>query len=305
LWQLFDEVPTHQRTIAMCDHMVELAAASRHYAEALAALARAIELDPDGPDADRRRLQQVEFLLRTHDATAAKVVAEQAKQQKLLTTALCEIGDLFYRFDQPDVGAGWYEEALSQEGIPDDERPQLLARQAVWLAGERRWRKLFEAAEASPESDRTADLYAHTITQEVQQPSQAEFLVGLARESQKPVTRRRLLLRAAEITDDRELDARLVWELFQEKQLPAEKIPWMLSLLIAADRGPDVIAVLEQRLRRGEALDAESAIWLANAYRRAGREVDARRAESHQQDLRGFNNRRNRNGNPTPGGGFF
>jgi len=303
LLQLLLEIPAQERSLVACDQIAELAMTSRREREALPAIARALELDPNGPQVSPRRLRQIECLLRLHDAAAAQQVAQPARDAATSTTAHCEIADLFYRYDQPELAAVWYQQALAEENLPDDERAQLLARQALWLTGESRWRKLFEAQQFVSDKSRDGELYLSTLLQEVASPAQAKFLMQLADAAQKPRPRRGLLVRAAEITDDPQLAAKLAYDLFQERELPRGRMPWMISKLLDAGRGKDVVPLLELRLRQGDPLDKTLLNYLANGYRQLGRLVDAQRASTQQLDVPVPDAAFNHQGGS--GGGFF
>lgn len=304
LLDLLAEIPRGEQTAAICDQMAELALSSRRYAEALAAVTHAVELDSDASATSVRRLLQVEFLLRLHDAAAAQKVANAAKENGLSNSALCEFGDLFYRFEQPEIAALWYGQALASKTLSQEERSQLLARQALWLTGEARWEKLFEAHQTTPENGRTRDLYLGTLLQEVRHPAHAKLLIRWANEAKQPSARQMLLIRAAEVTDNPQSAADIVWDLFQERRLPVHRLPWMLSRLVDGGRGQDVIPLLETRLRRGEDLDRDTIRLLATAYRQQGRRIDAQRADSHHLDVTVPASSNNR-GTPMGGGGGF
>lgn len=310
LLAVMESVPVPARQLAVLDQLSELAAAARRYPTALLAAARALELDPQGAGATPRRLLQVELLLRTHDAAAAQRAAEEARQQGLSVSAQCELGDLFYRFDQPELAALWYHAVLERDGVAEEERAQLLARQAIWLAGEARWNKLFDALASLPDKHPQQPIYLDTIIQETAAP-QTAFVESLARKIRHATARRKLLLHAAEITDDPQRSAQIAWDLFQQGDLPTNHRLWLLQRLLNAGRGQDVVTLLEARLRGGEALDLQSLEHLAAAYQQSGRQIEAHRAKTQdaespappappqpQPQSRRF-------WNPLPGSGFF
>lgn len=90
---------------------------------------------------------------------------------------------------------------------------------------------------------------------------------------------KRILL---DYTADNAQAAQIAWDLYRQRELPDNRLMWMLGRLIAAGRGEEVIPILEQRLKRNEPFDDRALDLLAAAYRQANRNVDARRAKTQR-----------------------
>jgi hypothetical protein len=285
LYELLAEIPEDQRSLEQWDQLAELAHSARRYDLALQAVSRAAARAGEGPTSAPRRILQIELLLRANRAVEAKSLAEPLVSERVEVTTQCEAADLFYRFHQPEIAAALYRRVLDREDLPREERVHVLAREALWLAGPPRWRRLFDAEEALPEGHPDGGLYVGTIVQEVSRSQDDPLLGQLAAESQSPNVRRKLLLRQAEITSDPQVAAQIALDLFRSRQLPRGRHLWMFDLLFKAQRNSEIISLLEPRLRKGEPIEGDLLQWLSAAYRDAGRTTDARRAESHTRDV--------------------
>ena len=95
------------------------------------------------------------------------------------------------------------------------------------------------------------------------------------------------------------------WTLYESKQLPAERIPWLFARLAAARQDERLIQVAEDRLRAGKALEFSVLDALATAYEAAGRPDAARRARTNARDLPASPRGGFMTHGPTMGVGFF
>jgi hypothetical protein len=91
-----------------------------------------------------------------------------------------------------------------------------------------------------------------------------------------------ILLRQAEFESDPNAAADLCWQVEQAGYLPSEKLRWACHRMNAAKQSDRVVAMLEQRLRRGVDVSPRVLSELEAAYLALQRPVDARRA--YEQD---------------------
>ncbi len=282
---LIEEVPEDQRSINHWDQLAELAHAAHRPQAALEAATHAAALQPDDARVVTRRALRIELLLRLGQFAPAQVLARVCAAEQPPVASLCDIGDLFHRFDQTAMGQELYSGVLAREDLATDERVQVFLREAQWLQGPSRWERLLAAEDLLPDGHRDRGMALQTLIQEARTAHDAVTLERLANGTQRPLSKRWLLIRQAQIVNDPQVSAQIAWALYQSKNLPADRTDWLLRLLLTARRNSDVVGILEPRIRRGERLTQSALQTLTAAYRDLNRQSDSFRAESHFRDV--------------------
>lgn len=285
LLKLIQEVPDEQRSVVHWDQLAELAITARQPKVALKAATRALSMQPDPQGVVARRTLRIELLLRLGEFATARELGLTCLAERPPVASLCEIGDLFHRFEHPAVGHELYAAVSARDDLTAEERVEILLREAQWLKGPARWERLLEAEDKLAEGDRHRGLALQTIIDEAQYPDDAQPLERLAQRTQRPNSQRWLRIRQAQIVGDPQTAAQIAFALYQKQAMPADRTDWMLRLMLTARRHTEIVAILEPRLRRGEKLTESSLQVLSTAYRALNRTSDVFRAETHSRDV--------------------
>lgn len=283
LCEILARMPTDVRQVEDWDRLARVATEAGRREEALqyveAALAAA-----DDPSAFARHRSRVELLLKLgRQETAVKAAQQWATAAPASPGQLATMGELLAAHGCQKAGDALFREALAVEHAPES-RYSLLRRRAELAEGLSRWKMLLEAAALRPADSSDRQGCVAIVTAELNQPPHAEVAAMLAEKTPDPQLRAALWIRQAELTADEALAAQLVWTVHQAGRLADEHLVWAYHLWNAAGQGAWTIADAEQRLRSGGELPTHACRELARAYRAAGREQDARRADTFDSD---------------------
>jgi hypothetical protein len=127
------------------------------------------------------------------------------------------------------------------------------------------------------------------LLDELNLESQAAIVGRLAEETTDQPLRVALRLREADLSMMRTVSdrpARIGWELYTQKQLPADRIPWLLDRLSASQDHANLIQLAAEQLRAGKSLTPARLDRLATAYAAAGRPVQSLRARTAAQEAK-------------------
>jgi hypothetical protein len=193
---------------------------------------------------------------------------------------LADLGDLFGAAGRLMTANRFFDRALQSEDLGAGERPKVLARQARWHTGARRWQLLLQAAADLPPGDEGRAAHVQTVLGELTAPADAASAGSLAGEFTDPDFSTPLLIRQAELTTDRAQATDIALALYEARRLPADRSAWLIDTLVEGRAHGPIASILEDRLRRGERLDARFLQHLSTAYTALFRAQDARRADS-------------------------
>ncbi len=285
-YALLQEQPSERRAADNWDQLTDLALALGREAETLAHVEQAIRLTPAGDDTSlvRRKLVRIDALLSLGRFDDAGAGAEQ-----LLTahgkewSRLARLADLFATWDRMPDSNRFFEQAL-EEQLSSQDRRQVLTRQARWHRGARRWQLVLQAADLAPAGGYDRVSLIGNVIHEMQAPDDAVTAGELAAEFTAPDISTQLRIRQAELTANRGEAADIALDLYDTNRLPADHARWLLDMLAAGRRHGSIASILEDRLRRGEALSDDVLTKLADAYSALDRPTDARRAASQTRE---------------------
>ncbi len=159
-----------------------------------------------------------------------------------------------------------------------EEKARLLRRLANLEEGMPRWQRLLEAMELLPDDSPRRAQWAETLISEMRGPVHAEIPARLAEKTRDETLRARLRMIHADRLLDLTAAGNVFWQLAEEGHLPAERMPWAMSLWNRKKQPERTIATWERELQRDKTLHAELLPLLRDAYLAAGRPADARRA---------------------------
>ena len=277
--------PEHTRTAGDCDGLTGAALAAgqieQAFAHAEAALARKAR---DGRGFAREKTR-VEILLRLGRAdTAVKAAVGWAARSGAGPDQLATMAELLAQYAQSETADALFTRALAAEGLSADARYGLLHRWADVCKGIARWEKLLEAAAGQPAGSDERRACVQLVVGELTDPGHAEVAGRMSAGVKDPELKAALLVRRAELLRNPDTAAEVVWQVHQVGRLPEDRLNWACATWSRAGQPERVIAACEAWLRRGKPLSLAAAAELAAAYRTAGREQDARRADTRDQE---------------------
>jgi DNA-binding SARP family transcriptional activator len=152
----------------------------------------------------------------------------------------------------------------------------------------------------SPQAEREIDL----LLVQLSRPEHAEIAAEWAAKIAEPRLRAGLLLRQTQLIGDSPESGDLIWQVYQSGHLPESQIDIACQTWNAAEQWARTVEAIEKQLRAGHPIKPPLRLQLAAAYKGAGRDSDARRAETQDIDT---NAATNKFGTPQGGrgGGFF
>jgi tetratricopeptide (TPR) repeat protein len=282
-YRILSESPKEPQTWGDVHALVKLAMQTRRHEEALSLLDRAIKADVSGHDRSARFDQQrlrVELLLKLDWFLEAEAAASLwAERDDAAPGEIAVLAETLLAADRRQVAADLLAQAAGRDPAPE-ERARLLRRLADLCEGLPRWERLIEAAELLPDDSPLRRRWIDTLLGELDGPIHARVPAQLAEKSRDDTLRTRLRIIHAGLLVDLRAAGDVFWELAEEGNLPAERMPWAMSLWNRAKHPERTIALCEQELRRGRRFDRDLLPVLCEAYLAAGRPVDARRAET-------------------------
>jgi tetratricopeptide (TPR) repeat protein len=194
------------------------------------------------------------------------------------------LGELLARFGGRQPAEKLLTEALACAALAPRDRRGLLLRLAEFQEGLPRWKTLLSAAETSRAGTVERQRAMHWLDKELTGAAQADAAAQLAGQTGDAELQWRLRVRQAELTTDAALAAELAWQAHSAGRLPEERLAWACETWNRAGQSQRTVRALERHLRQGRLLKEGMACALAAAYYKAGREQDARRAASGDQN---------------------
>lgn len=293
--------PESERSADDCDRLAQVAAELDEREDALRHAERALDL---GVSAARKTVlerMRVEMLLglgREADAIAA--AEAWASDDSTHTDDLAAMAEVLVRYAQRDPAERLFHAVLADEELPPAARYSLLLRWSVARQGIGRCEKLLEAAELQPTDSLQRRDCLRALRAELKTSAHATMAGQLASKTEDEDLAAELYLRQAELTGDAKLAADLAWKVYESGRLDDARLGWALRLWNRADEASRVIQACEQLLREGQYLPRVAREELVVAYRAAGRDKDADRAESREDSAAELSTQQ-----PQPTGGFF
>ncbi|MBI3864156.1 MAG: hypothetical protein HY290_19915 [Planctomycetia bacterium] len=308
MYAVLREVPENLRTPSDWDRLARVAARSAMPAEAVRHLEKAIAAAGPAGDSPARARMHVQLLVEAGQLPAA---VERARSRLTRDDVAAEdfpaLADLLAGAGAQKEARGLITAALAHKGAVGLVRQRLLTRRADFETGLARWRTLVEAASLLPAGSELRPAAITQIVRELAQADEAHLAGNLAEQAKDPQTAVILWLAQAEGEVEhanRAAAADIGWKLYEANQLPVDRYGWFIGLLQAARQHERLIWFVEDRLRAGDAVEADVLhTILPQAYEALGRKDAAIRARTHpippaQPD-------RNNQRMPGMGGGFF
>jgi len=293
--------PEAERTADDCDRLAQVAAALDEREDALRHAERALALGIDAARKTSLERMRVELLLALGREAHATAAAEAwASGESTKPDDLAAMAEIFARYAQRDPAERLFRAALANRKLAPDARYGLLLRWSVARQGMGRCEKLLEAAELQPSNSRQRRDCLRALRTELKTTAHAAMAGQLASMTEDAELTAELRLRQAELTSDAKLAADLAWKVYESGRLGDARLGWATRLWNRAGDASRVIQACEQLLREGRNLPPAIAEQLVRAYRDAGRNKDADRAASREENtLDPFTQQ------PQPTGGFF
>jgi hypothetical protein len=307
IYQILLEQPIARRRVADWDSLARAAVRAGKPHEAVAHLKAAIaQAGPAGDDPERAR-QLVELLLETRHVGEAVALAEaRAARTDVKPEDLVGLAEALHQWGALSESAKFLRQALAHRDVTGERRYRLLQRRANLETGPVRWRTLLESVEALPAKSPLRATSTEAILADLTDATQGDQAAKMGDEAKDRTVQAAFRLRQAELFLLRAnlgAAADIGWSLYESKQLPAERLPWLFARLAAARQDERLIQLAEDRLRAGKALEQSVLDALGTAYEATSRPAAARRARTNPRDLKpatrvGFHG-------PTVGFGFF
>jgi tetratricopeptide (TPR) repeat protein len=281
LYEILGRQPVAARSGADLEQLARAALAANRMQDALGHAEAALKKSQDTPEALRGERLRIEILLRLGQRDkAAREAQSVVSRPETPPAETAELAILLARHGMNQVADSFFKKALADKDLAGPARGVLLLRRAEVQTGLARWRSLLAAAQIVPSTTPEWSRHFEQLLGELSAPADAQAAAILAAETKDTQLRSRLLMRQAELAIDAQLAADLAWQVHQMEKLPADQIAWACGLWNAARQSGRTIEVLENRLRRGKALDQEELKELATAYRQSSRPIDAQRADT-------------------------
>ncbi len=273
-------VPVERRSAEVWTRLAEHERAAGHWEMALAMVEQALRksTDDEGP---RRLILKIDLLLRSGGNAEAKRLALSVTSAS--NAELLQIADLFAGAGLRDVEDQIFERIRQKTQPKGEELAQLLERQAdTYPIGKRRWELLLEAQAALPGDKNLTDDIPQIIWDEATSNEHALILGELAATVQNKSVQAKLRIIQADLLDDRKQAGQIIQELSDAGQIGEDHFYWSLKVLEEAERFPDIVRIIEARLKKSRPIDLRVQLILRDAYTRLGRETDARRADDER-----------------------
>ena len=162
-------------------------------------------------------------------------------------------------------------------------RHALLLRRAEVRSGLPRWEILAEAAALLPVDAPHSRSCVADLLAECNEPMPDHVIAALAKDAD---LRAQLMLHQAKLSPDAIKAGEILWQLSESGKLPDAQFAWACELWNDAKQGDRVIRAAQRWLRAEKDLGQSELLELAAAYRAAGRDGDARRAETEAEFLK-------------------
>ncbi|MFO1095632.1 MAG: hypothetical protein U0992_20355 [Planctomycetaceae bacterium] len=287
LYDLLLTMPEERRSSANYVELSDLAAALGRPLDALAHIEAAVARTPvESRDELRdRKLDHIAALLRLgRNDEAIRASEDVLSAQRNGISELVRIGDLFGNVGLTERADDYFVRAWQAADANRAAQADVLKREARWFAGARRWTILLKAAQADPADSRQRDALVKLVVGEMATADDAIIAGTLARLFPDPALATALRIREAELTPWPPHAAEIAVELFEARQLSADRFEWLVKTADAGGRYADVIRVLESSLHNGQRLDDAMRLRLVHAYGEVGRASDAARAQSDMKE---------------------
>jgi hypothetical protein len=283
-------LPVERRRPRDWDKLAQFAVRTGRAYDAVGHLKAAMQqAGPVEDDFERARLL-VELLLKTgHPAEGIALAEERGKLPRVTPEEMAIIAETLHRGAAVAPAANIMRQALARPEATAERRQRLLMRRADLEKGDTRWRTMVEALELLPAESPLRAASADLILAELTSPDLVEQAGLLAQLTKDPRLQTKLLLRQADLYVARSnavAAAAVGWALFETRQLPADRFDWLLERLRNAGDNERLILLVEDRLRRGAALNQIQIEALATAYDAVGRPDDSLRARSNARDIK-------------------
>jgi hypothetical protein len=309
IYEILLEQPIARRRVSDWDNLAQAAVRAGKPHEAAAHLKAAIDqAGPAGDDPERAR-QLVELLLETrHVAEGVALAAARAARPDVKPEDLLGLAEALHQWGALSEAAKFLRQALAGREVAGERRYRLLQRRANLETGPVRWRTLMEAIETLPPRSPLRAASTEAILADLTDAALGDQAGKMGDEAKDRTMQAAFRLRQAELFLLRAnlgAAADIGWTLYESKQLPAERIPWLFARLAAARQDERLIQVAEERLRAGKALEFSVFEALGTAYEAVGRPDAARRARTNARDLPASPRGGFMTHGPTMGVGFF
>jgi len=271
--------PAHLRTAGDYERLARAALAADYPEMALEYAEAAVAASEGSAEVLRRDRLRIEVLLQLGQTEkASREASSRGALSSDLSAEVAELAALLGKHGLRDTADRLLDRALAQKDLTPEARRTLLNARARVQGGLARWRSLLSAIQLAPSTSPERARELERLLDELRTPADAAAAATLARETDDPRLRGRLLLREAELAIDTNLAADVAWQVHQMGQLPAERNAWACWLWNTANQPGRTIGRLEGKLRRGGTLDEFELSTLETAYREANRPIDAQRA---------------------------
>jgi tetratricopeptide (TPR) repeat protein len=280
-YALMTSQPEPSRTGDDYDRLAHVATGLGKLPEALACIDVALKRGEGDAQVPARQRLRIELLLRLGRTTEAVADAERwLTPGRAATEDVATVAELFAAHAQPATAERLFHAALADRRLTAEQRYGLLLRAAAARQGSERCRALLEAASLQPpgSSGRTACL--QQLRQELATPAHAGIAAQLMAYTEDAELIAELLVREAELTQDKNRAGDLAWQVYESGRLGDTRLDWACRLWQQAGQAERVIRTCEAALRAGRSLRSTTQDALAQAYRESGRPSDARRAAS-------------------------
>jgi len=301
LYALLALRPEADRSAEDCFRLARLAAELGEREDALSHAERALALGIDATRKTSLERMRVELLLALgQEAKAIAAAKAWASGDNTRPDDLAAMAEVLARHAQREPAERLFHAALADDKLASAARYQLLLRWSAARQGMGRCEKLLEAAELQPADSTQRHDCLRALRTELRTPAQATMAGQLVSMTKDEGLTSELRLRQAELTSDVKLAADLAWRVYESGRLDDARFGWALRLWNRVGQTLRVIQACEQLLRKGQHLSLVAREELVEAYRSAGRDKDAERAESREDSAAASSTRQMQ-----PAGGFF
>lgn len=306
LREIFLDVPAKSRSADLWQSLSDLATGLKQYDQALGELEEAISRTADAQKKAQRQFSRINLLLQTNRPMDAEIAAKELVNEGVSPVQLLELGQMFGQSGQHESAAFFYNQYRNLPNLDRKDKLQSsISQGADDLNKENRWRALITMIVEYGESPQLI----LSVISEATKPQDAAILGRLASELKPGFLKRELTLRQLELATTKD-QADLVLALLKSNELPLEQSQLAARVLAIEDREQEAIAVIEQRLRKGEFVDESLLQLLANAYQKQGQSEKAMRVTSGPTERAKYprpQRKVNRNTyvSPGAGAGFF
>ncbi|MBI3864155.1 MAG: hypothetical protein HY290_19910, partial [Planctomycetia bacterium] len=288
-YEILQLQPPAARRLVNLDNLARVAVRAGRPREAIELLSAAVA-QPDPSQAKGERvLRLVELLLETRRVNEAVAAAEsRAAQHAVSPDELAALAEALHKGGAPATATKLMRAALADPQSTGEGRHRLLLKRASLEKDQVRWRTIVEAINELPESSPLRTSSIDLLLGELTEKSQADAVGQLVEIARHPRLRTMLMLRQAELfveASNSETAARLGWELYLEKRLPADQLDWLFERLFAAKHHSKLVRLAEERLHGGHPLSQVQLDWLAETYDDLGLAVAARRARTNSSEI--------------------